>query len=1285
VGSVVAVGGCSSDAVQLPRPARGTIGEETFGVFCDRVGAQSLREDLSGGSYRAVCHRDPTTRAYAATVDRASLPPMPADASPLARAARDRGIARVEALGRHRSDLIAALDAVVPADGTVIARDGAGDGCAPGRSQPLPGEVANLLARMTDAYDDGTVPQATRSIARLMQAIQASPDAQAALERLGQRAGYRPEEVALGLARPVLAYPGLRDLTNATLGLLAPQGAAHPAMLALATTASLELADKTVDPYRPPLGTTADPRLGIERLSRPRTTLELLSHVMSAEDPAFGGGASRYVVRRDVRGMASVVDVGDAIPFPFVDADRDGLADVDGSGRFVTVDGSAAPAPFPAPSLAMDSTPRDPSGRALDAPAGRLIYGYIDASHTYAASTVKNVRAMVDPDPSAEHETLMDALAGAYVVAGPRLGSPAAVKTYPDGSTTSYDAFVTAQSPLVGLVYAAGQTLADPSTDAALAAGAWLFQSDEADLARATDAALRVKRTSDAHPEATLPARSTLWDDLLDVLGRIAAVTDDAGHPILLEEMLLGLADPATKDLPAILGLLVSDHDEVDYDRRDVDGPPIDLASGVVGGAPGAAVDRSRPDAGYDRSLLQRFIQLIHDTRGVSVCNRPGAQVKAIMDIPVVGGTVNVSIPDSPLVTAFWGKSSFGECEVFKIDDMASFYMQAIVGQGEYVLRDKQLRDGVQINLGFTTLSASATATTVHLLEQSSGLTGYQPPGTTDPAARTGFWTPGSSKQLMTRPEWLNRNLFLPNGYAGPNGDVPKPALADSFSRALNPDHAGTAVCPKRTVADPLPPGDPNYTPGGKIMLPACADGDWLDQRDAHTIFALETTGFYPAIAPLVRPFVARGHPELLLELLDVLHAHWADGHGAPSECRLSPTATCTQDGVVRYEPILADAFAGDLLPALQSTVRALSSGPTYDVPCAGAACADEQVSGVRALAYAVRAATDPGVAAARGLVDRHGNKTAARSDGTTKAQVTPIDLWTAALSGFDRAFADFAAAHPDDAQRLTQWRRARSQLVDQFLSVDLQPPRFHDAALPRFVPIAIGALRQQLWAKCVEWPRKSCGWAGSELARTAADGIGSPLFANGLDVAEAIRKDTAARVELEKLLSYLLADTSGGEALATLLASTADGIQLLQDQPNLVPISGAIAAALRPNKAGELGLVDAQLALLTRLTGRSFDPAGVEQCGRELDPNQVLTPLLAAAVTPVRLDGVRTMTPIEVVMDAVADVSRASPDESGPLEAIDYGSVADETAQFLLDDQRGLEQFYAVVRNATE
>src|SRR5690606_25887454 len=92
-----AFSGCAHDEPAPPRPAGPGLGDELFGALCDRVGAQALREDLSGASYHRICHGSATQ------VDVSLLPP-PAD--PVVRA---RAIGKVEALARHRPALVAAL------------------------------------------------------------------------------------------------------------------------------------------------------------------------------------------------------------------------------------------------------------------------------------------------------------------------------------------------------------------------------------------------------------------------------------------------------------------------------------------------------------------------------------------------------------------------------------------------------------------------------------------------------------------------------------------------------------------------------------------------------------------------------------------------------------------------------------------------------------------------------------------------------------------------------------------------------------------------------------------------------------------------------------------------------------------------------------------------------------------------------------------------------------------------------------------------------------------------
>ncbi len=238
--SVLVMGACSDIDTSRQLPARGSVGEEVFGIFCDRVAGQVLREDLTGASFHAVCHK--VDGQYADTVDESLLPPPTSDAVdqqgnpvPIEKQQADRAYAlsRIGALTRRRQDLIAAIDAVVP-DVKVPVKDVSNpdptrscDAPAASGEDSLPHALADMLSRFATLYDDGTLPHSTESLGELMDSIQASPDAQAAFARIGARLGYRPVATALGAARPAMAYPHLRDLANATLRVLSDHSDAY--------------------------------------------------------------------------------------------------------------------------------------------------------------------------------------------------------------------------------------------------------------------------------------------------------------------------------------------------------------------------------------------------------------------------------------------------------------------------------------------------------------------------------------------------------------------------------------------------------------------------------------------------------------------------------------------------------------------------------------------------------------------------------------------------------------------------------------------------------------------------------------------------------------------------------------------------------------------------------------------------------------------------------------------------------------------------------------------------
>ena len=107
---VLAISACADIDTSRTLPPRGTIGEEVYGAFCDRLAAGQLREDLTGDSFRAVCHK--VNGAYADKVNESLLPPPTSDAvdeqgNPVSiqkqQEDRARSLGRIGALVRRRA------------------------------------------------------------------------------------------------------------------------------------------------------------------------------------------------------------------------------------------------------------------------------------------------------------------------------------------------------------------------------------------------------------------------------------------------------------------------------------------------------------------------------------------------------------------------------------------------------------------------------------------------------------------------------------------------------------------------------------------------------------------------------------------------------------------------------------------------------------------------------------------------------------------------------------------------------------------------------------------------------------------------------------------------------------------------------------------------------------------------------------------------------------------------------------------------------------------------------
>jgi hypothetical protein len=1322
-------GGCASDFdTTRVVPVRASLGEEMYTVICDRVGANALREDVTGASYHAVCHADANGN-YATTVDQSLLVPLDPNAVnvdgapvPLAVQVKDRAyrVARIEALGRRRLDMTGAFNAAFPSV-LIPVKDltnaDPAQQCNPAGMANLQKELGNVFSRFTDIEDDGTIPLFTEALARVMNDVKASPDAQGSLTQFDARQGYRPNEIALGAARATLAYPRIVPLVDALLkliasdsdpynttaaGLLNPAlpynaltnrkpipGAANPQFESFLAVAYEELRTATPDAPIAPLAVTSDAQIPDRQLlSRPRTDLELIRQVLLAQDPSFDDGTgqptTRFVTRRDIRGFAAVPLVGGVVPAPFVDltgpaGTPDGLPDVDPLGQFIATSGATIPSPF----FSVDATDgaRDANGRAVGT-ASPLLYDYVDANQTFLATLTDDLIPLFDPAPADQHETVMNALAGAAVVFGARDTGKASTKQYPPdpskGSSMAvnlpYRAFQTSSSPMLDLVWALGQLLADPSTDDVLDLARQLLTSNPKSLARLVGIGLQIKAIADNHPEAHIPATSTLWDELLVDVAQIAHVQDDIDNGGILEDLILAFAQDDTVKLQSTFNAYIQYRDPLTYDHRSTSGGLTNALNGAAYNLVSmdnmplhTPVDRTMPDTDDNRSGLQRFMQLLHDANGLDVCTKQGAV--AHLNLPLIGAFDYPTNPLSEVACALVGSHAPSQvplCGILRLQNVDALLLDVALNRATFDVRDPCM--AALMNNGLITGIVGGVD---NFLETQSGIAGFDTHPTVPGVARLLYFeTPATGLPSDTNPNTLTTSNFL----AGVLDPVP------------------TMVC------DPTPFTD---TDGTVLNLRSCqTPNDTMRARDPGFLFPIEEFNFVQNVAPLAIAFDDHHDALLFVSLFDTLHLHWADAAQPTTECDPSQPRTnsrwCSQDGAVTYEPLLADVFTNtDLLQALHDIVPVVASTMVAHCnqtdPATGACMSTTMKTGVQVLSDSVRALVDP--ARNVGLTTRQGSTTDLWNDGTTVVpQVTKIYLLIDALNEMDQAFTTYAQTNPSDANRLTLWRSARSQLVDTFLSVNGTgaSSTFANQAIVTILPTLVDALKAQILAHCPDRSSAAaCAWASTQLAQNAATVVGGPTFATMFDLLDGIRSDTGGRTELESLLQYILSSTSGGDSRPSTVGAAVDVLQVLSDDSNLTPLYNALANAAGTQqvdaKTGALtsrALIDAAIESLSRIFAQAFNQNGQEICGEEIDPNAALATALKNFVTPTAAD---QPAPIEVLIDIVADVNRADPSSSAKLAPADYGNMANEISEFCLDPASGLEQVYSVIREATE
>lgn len=1204
--------GCDVDLGARPPVAERTFGEIVYREACQRVlyteelaGVRAaglsagVTVDVSGVRYRVFCDgRD------GAEVLGARVPPQEAPTAALA-------------LEAQRRVLVRAADGAVP--------------------EPLLRPLQTYLGALLPLQDDGTVRAVVSRGAAALARVASSDEAVAALYRLGWRDGYRPPVMAGALPRALLARPSLDSELGALLPLFV--GGAAAGKGTVEATARTEWLHLLAAAQAELASTRALTRAEIASSDRTLriTTRFLLS--TSAELQAAAAGRSMPAVLRDVRGLPVLAQ--SPIAAPYVDADADGLPDVDASGRFLGKDQAALPvvSPFPAPDPTAPgqkdlAAARDKDGRALVASGGAALYSYVNLDSTVLGALLRLSAQILAP----ERDLPLRLMSGLAHLLGPRRD---ARKSYEGGAALSYSGFTPAEGPVLDLAWGVFQILAySDSGDAKgtdlqrlLGGVQALMRANESPVARALQATLQAfdEGKKPEYADAALPETATLFDDLAPLFVRMARV------PGLIPDVIDALNDNRTADLGSMITRLATERGFFYMNQDDFDS----AKAGAVTGTTGLAVNRALPDSDIDknaanpqnnRSIMQRLLHLVHDANGLAFCNKKDSRVLLI---------------------------NFGACELYKIDDLALFYLLSIIGRD---IRDNQglypaeTRDPANFLNAIQSAAFRAAAGLGDnalgdaILEGSLGGTGI--PGftrypTPQAAARLLFMTPDNPKRASLLKDTTDTGACSPQ----------RPGtLCCNQNHSWGQHHDGVLFALERTYA-----------------------------RDANGQDKAGVT-LFSALAPVVSAFARhtecttygangacnnpRTAAKILVDLLATLHRHWPTPQsrffGMPYEKQSAP------ESISRYEPLAARLLAPDrdLFAASRDLTRAIS-----------ATSAPDGTPLKVVLGNFVRWFFDPARPRLGGpLRYRDGATTALRGDGQPAFRrggdaVLP-DVLEAGASGGVTPYYILADAFRKKRERLAQdpaarerWSGAVSDLADLMFSAQAQAGqlRFKE---PRSRPLTLATLdlvRDRVAAHARSgdlalWARGDAATAGS-LMNATQDTLTGPLAAGLMDLSGRLAAADGARRALQTLLVATM-DESGADPtpLAATASTAADALQLLLDDVDVVPLLNALAPTLDP----EAGVADAAAALTRR--------------GRDLDPQQVLLTVLKNLVQ--RDAG--GSNALARVVDAVAEINRPQAGTAGllgkPLSAADYRAVLGVVSGFLSDQERGLTRFLDIV-----
>lgn len=416
-------------------------------------------------------------------------------------------------------------------------------------------------------------------------------------------------------------------------------------------------------------------------------------------------------------------------------------------------------------------------------------------------------------------------------------------------------------------------------------------------------------------------------------------------------------------------------------------------------------------------------------------------------------------------------------------------------------------------------------------------------------------------------------------------------------------------------------------------------EGIDVKDNDGDTLFAVSASGMEDALRPLVQAFWARGQLDLLFELFEILHLHWASEASDYQDSSAGQPRYSHLSGISKFEPMLIEIFTDakvlDAVRKLLDETKALRT-------TSGRSAHDLLLTLGRQIMRKDNA-----------LLTRDGNSSV-RIDGQRITPLSPMDLLRDALQRLDARIDRRARTRAD-------WDEVTEVIIDRFAGFERTGPESGRLQNATAVPVLLHVLQfAEARARRHAQAGELSQWIQEDMLTVVEDALTSKELPALFDLIYAIDADETVSPALVDLRDELLDEQRG---FTDLLVTLGDSLEAAKDANLAVPLLRWLGLELAPERNHLFKTLD----LLQRSLQLDPDEHLLEVARRGLEEDPDTHDLYLYGLT-----------------GAVRQANRVDPLSTQVVDLNDVDKVLTKTRDYLLDDQHGVEKFYDLVEGRT-